>query len=77
MLSAYAFLLLLVRWQDIVPEFGSNGQAPPRPRAPALSFQAHRRRINAIAFSATGETIATAGADRVIKFWDARTGAPK
>ncbi|WP_158680056.1 caspase family protein [Deinococcus sp. NW-56] len=57
---------------------GGAGQGQGEQRGDALTLQAtlraHQARVNALAFSADGHLLATAGADRDVYLWTAETG---
>jgi RNA polymerase sigma factor (sigma-70 family) len=49
--------------------------SPPQPKA--LPLIGHKGAVRALAFAPDGKTIATTGADKTIRIWDAATGAQK
>src|SRR5260370_29416510 len=41
---------------------------------PRATLAGHRAMINSLAFTADGQNLASAGADRTVKLWDVKTG---
>ena len=65
-----------VRNLGIPPRLPTGDDAARVPARGGARLDLHTNRIVAIAFSANGNLVATAGADRVVTVWEARTGQP-
>ncbi len=64
----------LIRWILLFVIFAPFAESFGQDEKPLTSFQGHAAAVNAAVYTASGRYIVTAGADQLVKIWDAKTG---